>query len=73
MSSFGERAALAVLEPLLADLVAADVEVPHRLGHAVEADRAGRAGWPFFVAAASSQTVSSDQPTRPTSGFVGPV
>ncbi len=32
----------------------------------------GVAGWPFFVAAASSQTVSSDQPTRPTSGFFGP-
>ena len=29
-----ERAAFAVLEPLLADLVAADVEVPDRLGHA---------------------------------------
>ena len=33
----------------------------------------GVAGWPFFVAPASSQTVSSDQPTRVTSGFFGPV
>ena len=40
----GERAALAVLEPLLADLVAADVEVPHVLGHAAEADGAGDLG-----------------------------
>ena len=39
-----EHAALAVLEPLLADLVAADVEVPHLLGHATEADGAGRGG-----------------------------
>ena len=30
---------LAVLEPLLANLVAADVEVPHLLRHAVEAAR----------------------------------
>src|SRR3990172_12643200 len=35
----GEHAALAVLEPLGADLVAADVEVPHVLGHASEASR----------------------------------
>ena len=40
MSSFDERAALAVLEPLLADLVAADVEVPDVLGHAAETDGA---------------------------------
>ncbi len=32
-----ESAALAVLEPLLADLVAADVEIPHLLAHALEA------------------------------------
>src|SRR5580700_5598823 len=31
-----EPAALAVLEPFLADRVAADVELPHRLGHARE-------------------------------------
>ena len=36
-----ERAALAVLEPLLADLVAADVEVPHVLAHALEAGGLG--------------------------------
>ena len=30
----------------------------------------GVAGWPFFVAAASSQTVSSDQPTRSDLGVL---
>ena len=55
-----ERAALAVLEPLLADLVAADVEVPHVLGHAAEADGAGLAGWPF-----SSRRVEPDGVVRP--------
>ena len=40
----GESASLTVLEPFLADLVAADVEVPHGLGHAAEADGAGRGG-----------------------------
>ena len=64
--------ALAVLEPLLAHLVATDVEVLHGLGHTAEADGARR-GWPFFVAAASSQMVSCDQRTRPTSGLAGPV
>ena len=34
-----QRAALAVLEPLLANLVAADVEVPHVLEYALEARR----------------------------------
>ena len=33
----GKGAALAVLEPLLADLIAADVEVPHGLGNTAEA------------------------------------
>ena len=37
----GERAALAVLEPLLADLVATDVEVPHVLAHAPQAEGLG--------------------------------
>ena len=36
-----EPAALPVLEPLVADLVAADLEVPDLLGHALEADGAG--------------------------------
>ena len=36
-----ERAALPVLKPLVADLVAADVEVPDLLGHALEPDGAG--------------------------------
>ena len=36
-----ERAALPVLQPLVADLVAADVEVPDLLGDAAEADGAG--------------------------------
>ena len=44
----GERATLTVLQPLLADLVAADVEVPDLLGHAAEADAS---------ASSSSQTV----------------
>lgn len=34
---FREGAAFAVFEPFLADLVAADVEVPHVLAHALEA------------------------------------
>ena len=38
----GERAAFSVLEPLLADLVATDVEVPNRFGHASKADGPGR-------------------------------
>ena len=33
-----ERAAFAVFQPFLADLIAADVEVPHRLAHTLEAD-----------------------------------
>ena len=37
----GEGPALAVFEPFLADLVAADVEVPDLFGDAVEADGAG--------------------------------
>jgi hypothetical protein len=37
----GERATLAILEPLLADLVAADVEVPHVFGHAAKTAGAG--------------------------------
>src|SRR5438132_1516641 len=32
-----ENATLAVLEPLVTDLVAADVKVPHLLGHTAEA------------------------------------
>ncbi len=36
-----ERAALPVLQPLVADVVAADVEVPDLLGDAAEADGAG--------------------------------
>ena len=36
-----ERAALPVLEPLMADLIAADVEVPDLLRHALKADAAG--------------------------------
>src|SRR5690242_16164292 len=43
----GQRAAFAVLEPLLAYLVAANVEVPHGLGHAAEPDCAGHAGLVF--------------------------
>jgi hypothetical protein len=34
---FRKRAALAVLESLLADLVTSDVEVPYRLAHAAKA------------------------------------
>ena len=37
MSSLESISALAVLEPFLADLVAADVEVAHGLAHALEA------------------------------------
>ena len=40
----GERSAFAVLEPFLADLVAADVEVPDLLRHAAKADGAGKIG-----------------------------
>ncbi len=39
-----KSASLAVFEPLLANLVAADTKVPHGLGHAAEADGAGRGG-----------------------------
>ena len=42
--SFFESVRLAVLEPLLADLVATDVEVQDGLGHAAEADGAWRGG-----------------------------
>src|ERR1700720_1404434 len=44
----GERAALAVLKPLLADLVAANMEIPHSLGHAVEAYGARCIGLALF-------------------------
>lgn len=33
----GEGAVLAVVQPLVADLVAADMKIPHSLGHAPEA------------------------------------
>lgn len=39
-----ERPSSAVLEPLLADLVAADMEVPYLLRHAAKTDRAGEIG-----------------------------
>ena len=39
-----ERASLPVLEPLVADLVAADVEIPDFLGYAHEADSAALGG-----------------------------
>ena len=61
----GERAALAVLQPLLADLVAADVEVPDRLGDAAETGRARRVNAPLGLAGASIQTVPSQWATRP--------
>ena len=44
-----ERAALPVLEPLVADLVAADVEVPDLLGHALEPDLPGFGGAVAFA------------------------
>ena len=37
----GQAAALAILEPLLADLVAADMETPHGFGHAAKAHCSG--------------------------------
>ena len=36
-----EHAPLPVLKPLVADLVAADLEVPDLVGHALKADGAG--------------------------------
>jgi len=68
-----QRAAATILQPFLANLVAANVEVPDVLGHAAEADVPCVTAWPLFAAPASSQTVSSDQPTRSTSGLFGPV
>lgn len=68
----GEGAAFAVLQPLVAVLIAADVEVPHGFGDVGEACRAGLlARWPTraFVFPASSQTVLAEQPTRPPSAL----
>ena len=69
----GKGAALAVLEPLLAYLVAVMWKFHTASGTPRKPVVPAVAGWPFFVAAASSQTVSFDQPTRITSGFFGPV
>jgi len=70
-----EISSFPVTEPLVADLVAVEVEVPDVLGDSHETDGAGlRRAMPSraLVFWASSQTVPSDQPTRPTSGFFGP-
>ena len=70
-----EPPSLAVLEPFLTNLVAADVEIPDLFRRTAETDRAGdfASAEPFFGLTASIQTVSSDQPTLSTTGSAGPV
>ena len=59
-----ERAAFPVLEPLVGDLVAADLEIPDILRHALEPDGAGlrRA---VALAGAGSDGVEPDRAVRP--------
>ena len=45
----GQGAAFAVLEPFLADLIAADVEVPDGFGHALETAAARGLGHVFLL------------------------
>ena len=71
-----ERADLPVLKPLVTYLVAADVEVPDLLGHALEPDGAGlrRA---LAIAGVGLAGVEPDGAVRPADatdfGFLGPV
>ena len=61
----GESAALAILEPFLANLVAADAEVPHDLRHAMEADGSGNGG-PALLPRTGVKPDSVVRPTDPS-------
>ena len=69
-----ERATLAVLKPLVADLVAADVEVPDCFRDALRPIVPDRCVGPFCSSGDRPKTaLLPHHATRPTSGLFGPM